>query len=107
MHQDMWVLMGECWREDPSCRPLVEKLAIETTASVGTRLGIAFGKISWEKPPDMIKDISSILDVLGPIDLSKFDNGDLYDTLAYLRSSDRPFNAKAILYVFQNLHVSA
>ena len=98
--------MGECWREDPSCRPSVEKLE-ETAASVGTRLGITFEKISWAKPPDMTKDISSILDVLKSIDISKFQSGDICDTLTYLHSSDRPFNTKAMLSVFQNLRVSA
>ena len=98
--------MHECWREDPSCRPSVEKLE-GIAASVGTRLGIAFEKISWEKHPDMTKDISSILDVLKSTDTSKFQSGDICDTLAYLRSSDRPFNAKAMLSVFQNLRVSA
>ena len=97
--------MGECWREDPSCRPSVEKLE-ETAASVGTRLGFAFEKISWAKPPDMTKDISSILDALKFIDISKLHSDDICDTLAYLRSSDRPFNANAMLSVFQNLRVS-
>ena len=99
--------MGECWREDPSYKPLVEKLAIETTTSVRTISGVVFGKISWSKPPDTKKDISSILDVLKFIDISNFHSDDICDTLAYLRSSDRPFNAKAMFSVFQNLRVSA
>ena len=101
----MWMLMGECWHEDPSCRPSVEKLE-ETIALVGTKLGIAFGKISWADPPDMLQDRASILEVLKSIDISKFHSGDICDTLAYLRTSDRPFNAKAVLSVFQNLRVS-